>query len=405
MRGRMKLLNNRIKLYLILNLLFISIFSIILVIATNLIFHGSKIQSKKEMIAVIAEIEKKEGAHLLDKVDYESEESVAKAFEQIEKKGYIADKNFFDKSILKNLFIFLIGFVLFAMIVFENFYYFRMQRKNFFSQLDIYMQSIIDENFDVKLSDDTEDVVSKINMRLNKLGTYLKKRQYKSEEDLSQLKSSLADISHQIKTPLTSLSMNNEILLESENLNEEQIQFLKITQSQISRLRWLTDSLLKISKLESHTVKFNPRKIFAWELTEGFEDVLINQLKKQNINLVIKGNMDTLLNVDYDWTREALLNIVKNASEHAYKNSNIEIVFVDNPSFQGVEILNEGDPIDINELPKIFDRFYKTSNNKNPESIGIGLNLSKKIIESQGGIISVSNEVGKIKFSVLFLKI
>lgn len=395
--------NNKRKLYLLINLISIIILSIVLVIGTNMIFHGAKTQTRKEMISILAEIEQKEQRSLLDKVDYESEKSVSRLFEDLNQRDYITEKGFFEKDIVTYLLIFFLGLFISTLLVYENYYFFKLQRKNFFDDLDDYMQSIFNENFDIKLSDDSEDAVSRINLRLNKLSLYLKKRQYKSDDDLLKMKSSLADISHQIKTPLTSVSLNNEILMESENLDQEQMQFLEITQSQIARLRWLTDSLLKISKIESNTVIFNTKEIFAWELVEGFEKVLINQLKKQNLKIVRRGKVETLLKVDYDWTREALLNIVKNASEHAYTKTNIEIVFVDNPSYHGIEVINQGDPIDINDLPKIFDRFYKTKSNKNPESIGIGLNLSKKIIEAQGGIIRVSNDGKKIKFAILFL--
>lgn len=397
--------NEKFKLYFIINVILVIILSLILSLIVNFVFLNSKRSVEKDVISSLAEIEKKESINLISGLDYESEDDINQLIKTIKSKDYIIDKSFSWSAFNQGFYIFIFSSILFIALILENFYYFRWQRNDFFKYLDTYIQSLIEEKYDVNLPDDREDVFSKINLRFNKLGMYLRKKHYKSEENINQMRSSLADISHQIKTPLTSISINNEIILDGSNITKEQRKFLQISQVQIKRLKWLTNSLLKMSKLEANAVKFKKRDIFAWELVAGFEDILKGQLEKSQLKITRRGKLDTILSVDFDWTREALLNIVKNATEHAYSNTEIEVVFLDNPVCKGIEIYNQGEPIDLNEISKIFDRFYKSKTNNNPESIGIGLNLSKNIIESQGGIISVTNEIGKIKFAVLFLKI
>lgn len=396
---------NRPRFYLFVNIILFILASIVFIQMINHIFIKSKKEIEKETISTIVEIYEKENYNPLKNVDFESDEDVNRVLEEIKSKGYVTDKDFFwDKDgmareiLLKSILIF-VSWILF------NVLFSKIEKRKYLRELDEYVESVVNHDFDKTLDDSGESMIAKINMYFNKLGLSQKRNYFRLKEDSDSMRTSLADISHQIKTPLTSLSMSNEIIMDDDKASDEQREFLEISQSQIARLRWLTDSLLKISKLESNTVKFNIQQVPAIELTVDFEYVLFNQLKSKGLKLIRKGKTEIVLDVDYDWTREAVLNIVKNATEHAKKNTEVEIVFVDNPTYKGIEVYNVGHPIPLKELTKIFDRFYKSQDNTNPESIGIGLNLSKKIIEAQKGTISVSNEIGKIKFSILFLKV
>lgn len=309
------------------------------------------------------------------------------------------------KSILrvKVLKTFTLVFTVVIFIYILNYIFIRLAQKKYIKSIDKYIDSLQGYKFDYALPEKDGSIISKLNNRFNKLGISIKRNHYGIEQENERIKTILADISHQIKTPLAALSMYNEILIDSQT-DENQSEFLDLSQKQISRLKWLIESLLKISRLDSNMIKMNKDEFIISELSYNFDKVFINKLKDSNLKILIRGSVDEKVNLDYDWTREALLNLVKNATEHAKPNSEIIIDYYVNIQMIKIDVINEGKNISSEELTKVFSRFYKTKDNKNPESVGIGLNLSKKIVELQGGTISIENIEGGVKFSLIFLK-
>lgn len=285
-----------------------------------------------------------------------------------------------------------------------NMIFIAISNKKYILSIDKFTNSIINKQFDVSLKENDESVISNINNRFNKLGMVIKKNYGKMNQEKIKFKSALEDIAHQIKTPLSALKMYNEIILDSENLNKEQVEFLNLSDIQISRLDWLISSLLKISKFEADIIELNTTKFVISELGQSIKETLINNLKNRKLTIKEIGDMSKEVNLDFKWTREALLNLVKNATEHAKKNSEIIINYTVNISIIRIDILNKGNLISSKDMSKIFTRFYKSSENSNPDSVGIGLNLSKKIIEKQGGTIAVQNLNDGVMFSIIFLK-
>lgn len=392
-------------IYIVINFILILAMSLVLTLLINNVFISSRAKLDKEILSKVSEIRYKEGKDLLKDIDYEDEKSLDKVIGELKNKGYIINKPFYLSEDMRILSIFLSVFISLIINLIININIMQRNQKKYLKSVDKFIGSLIEQDFNVVLDDNGEDMISILNMRFNKMGAAIKRNVLKVREENTNIKNNLADISHQIKTPLTSLSLNNEIILDDENLTDDQIEFLKISQGQISRLKWLTDSLLKISKLDSNTVSFEKKELLAYELVDGFEEDLAIQLESRNLKLVKKGDFNTLLKVDFDWTREAMLNIVKNSTEHAYINTDIIINFVDNSSYSGIEIRNNGPLIPTEEITMLFERFYKSKSNNNKDSIGIGLNLSKKIIQNQGGTIQVFNEEDGVKFSVIFLKL
>lgn len=309
------------------------------------------------------------------------------------------------KSILrvKVLKTFTLVFTVVIFIYILNYIFIRLAQKKYIKSIDKYIDSLQGYKFDYALAEKDSSIISKLNNRFNKLGISIKRNHYGIEQENERIKTILADISHQIKTPLAALSMYNEILIDSQT-DENQSEFLDLSQKQISRLKWLIESLLKISRLDSNMIKMNKDEFIISELSYNFDKVFINKLKDSNLKILVRGSVDEKVNLDYDWTREALLNLVKNATEHAKPNSEIIIEYYVNIQMIKIDVINEGKNISSEELTKVFSRFYKTKDNKNPESVGIGLNLSKKIVELQGGTISIENIEGGVKFSLIFLK-
>nr|WP_276938219.1 ATP-binding protein [Helcococcus sueciensis] len=295
----------------------------------------------------------------------------------------------------------IISFVIFLQLI--NYLYLRQQQKKYIKSVDVFIDSITNRKFNIRLKENDENIISNLNNRFNKLGLSVRRNYENLEKEQEKMQKALQDISHQIKTPLAALNMYNEIMIDSENLEEDNREFLELSQSQIERLNWLISSLLKIAKFESKSIQLNKENFPISKLSQDFEDILKANLTNKNLRIINTGDLDGEVNLDYKWTSEALLNIVKNATEHAFENTDIEIKYSVNVAMTKIEIINKGNLIDPDELTKIFTRFYKSNKNTNSQSIGIGLNLSKNIIDSQGGTISVQNNEDGVQFNILFL--
>ncbi len=296
-----------------------------------------------------------------------------------------------------------IAIIFLCILQLSNYLYLRHQQKKYIKSIDVFIDSITNRKFNIRLKENNENIISNLNNRFNKLGLSIRRNYEVLEKEQEKLRKSLQDISHQIKTPLAALNMYNEILIDSDNLQINQKEFLELSQGQIERLNWLISSLLKIAKFEAKTIQFNNEDFPIANLSENFENILKGNLNNKNLRIVNTGDLDTIVNLDYKWTSEALLNIVKNATEHAFENTDIEIKYSVNLAMTKIEVINKGNLIEPEELTKLFTRFYKSNNNTNTQSIGIGLNLAKNIIESQGGTITVQNNEDGVQFNILFL--
>ena len=221
-----------------------------------------------------------------------------------------------------------------------------------------------------------------------------------------RLKDFISDITHQLKTPLASLIMFNELMTSDLDMpREERKEFLSIGKNQLERIEWLIKNLLKMGRLEAGAVIFNKVRgpIYNTILT-ALEGIQISAKLKQ-IEIRIEGNKESLFTHDIDWTAEALSNIIKNSIEHSQQGSEINISYEETPLSLQIIIEDKGEGIREEEQPKIFERFYKGESSTNPMSIGIGLYITKTIIEAHGGTIIVySKEGAGTKFVITFIK-
>lgn len=268
-----------------------------------------------------------------------------------------------------------------------NFLYIRNIYKKI-GKIDKYMNNILNDDYSINIKDYCEGDISNLKNDIYKMTIKLKEQSELLIKEKKYLEETLQDISHQIKTPLTSMYMINDILTNESNENIKK-EFLIKNKNQIERIEWLVTSLLKLSRLESGTIKLKKEKISLRELIDKAIEPINVLLELKNIKLT-KNIEDVTLNVDINWTVEALLNIIKNACEHTVDK--IEIIGSTNPLYTEIKIIDNGAGISKKDIKHIFERFYKGNHNK--ESIGIGLNMSKKIINLQNGLIEVSSKEG-----------
>lgn len=285
-----------------------------------------------------------------------------------------------------------IMFTVIIFIILESIYLFftRRQYKKI-NDMDTYMNNILNNDYSMDIREYAEGDISNLKNDIYKMTVKLKEQTDNSKKDKVYLEETLSDISHQIKTPLTSMYVINDILSDNKLKSEVKKEFLLKNRNQLERIEWLVTSLLKMSRLDSGSVILKKKKVQCRELIEKAIEPLKIPMELKNIDLNIDVNAKIYVNVDFNWTAEALINIIKNACEHTAEFGNIDISVKDNPIYTEICIKDSGEGINSDDLPHIFERFYKGKHNK--ESIGIGLNMAKKIIDLQGGTIEVISEL------------
>lgn len=257
-----------------------------------------------------------------------------------------------------------------------------------------YIEEINKKNYNLKIEENTEDELSNLTNELYKITIMLKEQAELSKKDKNVLQRSLEDISHQIKTPLTSISIMLDNIKENPQMDlHTRQEFIYEISRQIEWINWLVISLLKLSKLDSNTVDFKHEEINAENLINNVIKNLAIPLGIKQQSVIVTGNNETFIG-DYNWELEALTNIVKNCIEHTPENKKIYINCEKNNFNTKIVIRDEGNGIDREDIKHIFERFYK-GKNSSENSVGIGLELSKSIIEKDNGYILCTSEVGK----------
>lgn len=267
-------------------------------------------------------------------------------------------------------------------------------------------EQIVEGKFEKNFPDNREGDFYIFGHQFNMMSKRLKESLDKLKEEKLYLKNIIADISHQLKTPLAALVMFNSIMESDENMEwTERENFLKKSAEQLSKMEWLIKNLLKLARLEAGAVEFKLEDNKLSSTIDKSVTFLELMAEEKEQSVIVKGDSEIMLSHDSEWTAEALINLIKNSIEHTQKGGKIEIETEETPLSVQIIIKDNGEGISQSELPKIFKRFYKGENSTNPSSIGIGLALSKSIIEGQRGSITAQSEVGKgTVFYITFLK-
>ena len=332
-------------------------------------------------------------------------------------------------TIVTNIISIIILFVIIIIILFINS---KIRKRNIQSIIK-YIEELNKKNYNLQIEKNSEDELSNLSNELYKITVMLKEQAEASLKDKKALQNSLEDISHQLKTPLTSISIMLDNIRENPNMDEHTKQkFIYEINRQIEWINWLVISLLKLSKLDSNTVTFVKREIDVKKLIKNVIQNLAIPLDIKQQKIIVNGkslietidyNESKILNNklessekekntttdvkfigDYNWELEAITNIIKNCIEHTPENKNIYINFEENNFYTKITIKDEGVGIDKEDIKHIFERFYK-GKNSSENSVGIGLALAKSIIEKDNGyILCFSKKEEGTTFEIKYMK-
>ena len=246
-------------------------------------------------------------------------------------------------------------------------------------------------NFDIDIEDYTEDELSILKQEVYKTSLMLRSEADNSLKDKLNLKDSLSDISHQLKTPLTSITIMIDNILDNEEMDTKtKRKFLISIKREIININFLVQNLLKLSKFDANVIKFDKEEVLIKDIIdEAIKKVsALSELK--GVSIKVSGDKGSTIKCDFMWEVEALSNIIKNSIEHIEGEGFVEVNYTKNKVYSRILIRDNGVGISEEDLPYIFDRFYK-GKNSSKDSVGIGLALSKSIIEKDNGSISVKS--------------
>ena len=325
----------------------------------------------------------------------------------LEKYGYSRDELYLIGDI-KHRVATCIGMNVFALLVIATVFALISQRKARKRQSEIEdiilcLEKINNGNYDIELDKYDESEFSKLRCTASKITALLKENaEYLYKERLI-LKDNIADISHQLRTPLTSTTLMIETLLdEAEMTEEKKNEYINKIYEKNEKIKYLVEMLLKLSRLETSVIEFKRKEVRLCDMLENVVDGVQSLAWANKVEILLKVDRDIMLHCDNRWQEEALTNIVKNCIDYSKENGVVKIEAEDNNFYTLVSIRDNGEGISSKDIAKIFDRFHKGEHSK---GFGIGLNLAKTIIEKDNGMIDVSSKVGEGSvFRVKYIK-
>lgn len=399
--------NVYLRKYLLKSLCVIMFFIILLCLVNKVEYNKYKYNTNQKINGIVAKIQEKypeiEKEEIIEILNSNNKDNLFNEYGyDINKDSYINQNNevYIKFNILK-IFILLLSFMI-LIYLFVRYYF---KRDNEIEKIIKCLEKINQKNYEIDINDVSEDKLSILKHEIYKTTVMLKENTEKANQDKINLKNSLEDISHQLKTPLTSsIIMLDNIIDDLENDIEIKPEFIKKVKKDISKISFLIQSILKLSMFESNTITFIRKETPVKKIINSSIENIENLCDLKNIKIVVKDRSKNKIYCDYRWQVEALTNILKNAVDYSF-NDSIIIVEVDkNNTYTQIKIKDFGKGMSEDETINIFKRFYKGKNSSS-DSNGIGLSLAKAIIEKDNGRVIVNSLKGEgTTFSIKYFK-
>lgn len=269
---------------------------------------------------------------------------------------------------------------------------FLYRREQLYKKSESIIKDYIDGNYTVRLSQSNEGTIYQLLSSVDQLATMLQAKNDAEIKTKEFLKSTISDISHQLKTPLAALMMYQEII-ENEPDNTETVKEFSLKMgTALKRIEQLIQAMLKITRIDAGSISFEKSNYSISDILNHAISELTTRANNERKEIIIDGNLEQMLYCDIEWTSEAIGNIIKNALDHIDTGGKITISWERTPAMVRILIADNGHGIASEDIHHIFKRFYRSKNNSDSQGIGLGLPLAKAIIEGQGGILSVQSE-------------
>lgn len=264
------------------------------------------------------------------------------------------------------------------------------------------MTEIMEQGIEPPTEEYKEGTIGILYTNFYKMVGALQESRNREMKEKAFLRDIISDISHQLKTPMSSLMVFVDLLLEDKVEDpEKQKQILSEAANQLNRMEWMVLSMLKLARIEAGAIQFEKKRTMLKPLLLQAAEGVQFLIKERGQELTLDCEADSALICDGDWLVEAVINLLKNASDYSGENKKIRVEVEQTNVYTRIYVKDEGPGIPEEEIPNIFKRFYRVHQEVNPNSVGIGLSLTKSIVEGMGGSIHVKSEEGSYTWFIL----
>lgn len=267
------------------------------------------------------------------------------------------------------------------------------------------LDNMISGNEEPKQISDRETLFSRISHRLSRLYDIMQENSRKVDEERQELQRLVSDISHQVKTPVSNLKMVTDTLLTKSVTDQERIDFLQGIRSQIDKLDFLFQALVKTSRLETGAIRLEKKDCLLFDTLAQAMSGIVYSAEKKDIIVTVDCPEDLYLSHDSKWTAEALFNLLDNAVKYTLTGGRISVSVEQWEMYIKLNVTDTGKGISEGNQASIFRRFYREEEVHDESGVGIGLYLAREIITRQGGYIKVISEIGKGSTFSVFLPV
>ena len=285
------------------------------------------------------------------------------------------------------------AFVMVALLLTALFRYFQAEHEEMAQAIDRIHEYLAGDST-VRIACDDEGELNRLFHEVNTLVSVLNAHAENEGRARHFLKDSLSDISHQLKTPLAALNIYNGILQENPADADTVKAFASLSEQELDRIETLVQNLLKITRLDAGTIVLEKEIENVADLMASLERRFSPLAQQQDKVLTFSGAEDILLVCDPHWLEEAVGNLIKNALDHTKAGNAIHVTWQAFASIVQIVVTDNGCGIHPEDLPHIFKRFYRSRFSKDTQGIGLGLSLTKTIVEAHNGTIEVDSELG-----------
>ena len=293
--------------------------------------------------------------------------------------------------------------ILFALLLLLDFLHNRYN-DDLLEQITLLIEALVEQQERQIFSEAEDTLTARLQHQLLKLRNILTAQNQMLAQEKEQIKTLISDISHQIKTPIAAANTFAELLSDGELSAEERTEYITTLQMSLGKLTFLTNSLIKLSRLESGIISLKPEKNSLNEIVLQAVKTVYAKAKEKGILITFECDQTFEAVLDFNWTAEAISNVIDNAVKYTPQGGFVRLQITEYPSFLRLDISDSGVGIPEEEQAKIFGRFYRGKQSVGTDGVGIGLYLTREIINKQNGYMKVSSDENGSTFSMFLRK-
>ena len=272
-------------------------------------------------------------------------------------------------------------------------------------QLALLIEDLVGQQEMIVFPENEDSLLSRLQHQLLKLRGILLSQNKLLEDEKNQIKTLISDISHQIKTPVAAAKAFADLLNDDKLSPKEHDEYVRILEDSLNKLTFLTDSLIKMSRLESGIINLKPETVILNDIVLHSIKSVYSKAKEKDIIITFNSELEYKIILDFNWTAEAITNVIDNAVKYTQNGGLVNLKITDYPSYFRLDIQDNGPGISEEEQAKIFGRFYRGKHSSGIEGVGIGLYLAREILSKQNGYIKVDSNNNGSTLSLFFRKI